>query len=159
MNDTKFMTRQLTFRTRSARDRSITCQFPGFCCACGKAAYPIFLSGYQFPQEVSAFLDNFFAFAVCPACGTGLIITYLIEDGEPALLTSYEPVKPKERAFDVSISNISDRFVKIYNQALAAETLNYDEIAGMGYRKALEILIKDFLISRNQDNKETIIKA
>ena len=36
-------------------------------------------------------------------------------------------------------------FLTIYNQSLSAEDNNLDQIAGIGYRKALEFLIKDYL--------------
>lgn len=149
--------RQLHFYGADRQIRSLRCQFPNFCCACGAIAYPLFLSGNQFPQDSGDFFNNFFALVVCPACGTGLVLTYRISSPETASLVDYAPLKPQERTFDPSISDISGRFVKIYNQALAAETLGYDEIAGMGYRKALEILIKDFLIKQNPANAESII--
>ena len=47
--------------------------------------------------------------------------------------------------FSDSIKEISPAFIKIYNQALAAEINNLDEISGCGYRRALEFLIKDYL--------------
>ena len=52
----------------------------------------------------------------------------------------------EKQNFPECISNLSPSFVKIYNQSLEAEHHNLDEIAGIGYRKALEFLIKDFLI-------------
>lgn len=69
-----------------------------------------------------------------------------------------EPNRFKEMEFDPKINSLSPQFVKIYNQALAAESSNLDEIAGMGYRKALEFLIKDYLIHENPDDAETIKK-
>lgn len=46
--------------------------------------------------------------------------------------------------FDDGIEKLSPSFVKIYNQALEAENRRLDEIAGIGYRKALEFLVKDY---------------
>ena len=46
----------------------------------------------------------------------------------------------------------------IYNQAFAAEQQNLTEICGVGYRKALEFLIKDFAIKNTPDKKEEIEK-
>lgn len=45
------------------------------------------------------------------------------------------------------VSKLSKRFVDIYRQAAQAESDSLDEIAGMGYRKAIEILLTDFLIA------------
>jgi len=47
---------------------------------------------------------------------------------------------------DQGISNISPTFSKIYKQSYIAEEHNLDEIAGAGYRKSLEFLIKDYCI-------------
>ena len=47
-------------------------------------------------------------------------------------------------------------FVKIYNQALAAESYQLDEIVGVGYRKALEFLIKDIAIHEHPEEREKI---
>lgn len=58
--------------------------------------------------------------------------------------------------FDDYINSLSPSFTKIYNQASQAEHLKMDEIAGIGYRKALEFLIKDFLIEQNPDKADTI---
>ncbi|WP_283582892.1 hypothetical protein [Limosilactobacillus difficilis] len=41
---------------------------------------------------------------------------------------------------------ISERFVTTYNQAIKAERLKMTELYGEGYRKAVEYLVKDFLI-------------
>ena len=46
----------------------------------------------------------------------------------------------------------------IYNQAFSAEQYNLTEICGVGYRKALEFLIKDYLIINNPDETEKIQK-
>ena len=71
---------------------------------------------------------------------------------------SVEPIKYEKKSFDESITNLSPQFDKIYNQALAAESSGLDEIAGLGYRKALEFLVKDFAISEYPDNAEEIKK-
>lgn len=66
------------------------------------------------------------------------------------------PVNFKERDFDDKLNEVSPQFVKVYNQALKAEEYSLDEIAGLGYRKALEFLIKDFAIYNNLEKSEEI---
>lgn len=46
--------------------------------------------------------------------------------------------------FEKNVKDLSPQFVKIFNQALEAESRQLDEIAGIGYRKALEFLVKDY---------------
>lgn len=66
------------------------------------------------------------------------------------------PEKFQEQAFDQKVVALSPSFVKIYNQALAAESFGLDEIAGIGYRKSLEFLTKDFCTHENPDKKQEI---
>lgn len=52
----------------------------------------------------------------------------------------------KPTYFSDEIKDISPRFERIYNQAAIAENFGLDEIAGGGYRKSLEFLVKDYLM-------------
>lgn len=59
-------------------------------------------------------------------------------------------------AFPEEVDGISPMFIIIYNQAKHAEDILLDQIAGVGYRKAIEYLIKDYLIQKNPDKKDEI---
>ncbi len=48
------------------------------------------------------------------------------------------------------------KFTKTYLQSLEAENLGLDELAGMGYRKAIEYLVKDWAIQAYPDDQEKI---
>lgn len=63
-----------------------------------------------------------------------------------------------EAEFSDNVKTLSTNFVEIFNQAAKAESLNLNHIAGIGYRKALEFLIKDYLISKKPDKEENIKK-
>ena len=56
------------------------------------------------------------------------------------------------------IIEISERFCSIYNEAQYAEILDLNDICGVGYRKALEFLIKDYCIYLHPDRKMAIIR-
>jgi len=58
------------------------------------------------------------------------------------------PVTQQTKEFPDSINAISNQFGVIYNEAYAAEQFGLKEICGVGYRKSLEFLIKDYLIGR-----------
>lgn len=60
--------------------------------------------------------------------------------------------------FSDEIKNISPRFERIYNQAAIAENFGLEEIAGGGYRKSLEFLVKDYLIHLKLKTKAQIIE-
>lgn len=66
------------------------------------------------------------------------------------------PISVTKPEIPVEIENISPIFCEIYQQAHLAEVYNLNEIAGVGYRKSLEFLIKDYCISNNEDATENI---
>jgi hypothetical protein len=71
-----------------------------------------------------------------------------------------KPKNPTPQAHDLSteIKETSPKFCDIYNEAYAAEQIGLGQIVGVGYRKALEFLIKDYLISLDQSHEEDIKK-
>lgn len=61
-------------------------------------------------------------------------------------------IKPEIRDF-------SPNFIKIYTQTITAESLGLDELNGIGYRKSLEFLIKDYLCYKHPDKDQEIRKS
>ena len=53
-----------------------------------------------------------------------------------------------------SIQEISPTFSDVYNQALASEAFELSQLTGIGLRKALEFLIKDFAITRIDEDED-----
>ncbi len=133
-------------------------KMPDNCPVCFHAASPIELNvGFQNN-------DNLEIVFRCPRleCGAHFIATYRFNPGTG--LSVFQNLKPQtHRATTKSeaISALSPSFVKIINQAEVAETQQLDEIAGVGYRRALEFLIKDYLISSvsTEEQKELIRKT
>jgi hypothetical protein len=74
-------------------------------------------------------------------------------------LDRLEPIRAKEATLSAEIKGVSPAFVEIYNQAIAAEALGLEQITGIGLRKALEFLIKDFLITQKPNEKANIEKV
>lgn len=64
----------------------------------------------------------------------------------------------KGRTFTEEIQSVSASFIAIYNQALVAEGYQLDQIAGIGLRKALEFLIKDYVCLQKPEKSEDIRK-
>lgn len=56
------------------------------------------------------------------------------------------PRNYQEATVPDNVKELSPRSCKIYNQALYAEQIGLDEIAGMGFRKAVEFLVKDYCL-------------
>ena len=65
-----------------------------------------------------------------------------------------EPKTPQKALLPEVIQKISPAFVEVYHQALASEALELSQLTGIGLRKALEFLIKDFAISRIEKDEE-----
>lgn len=59
-------------------------------------------------------------------------------------------------SFSDPIKLISPKFVEIYQQAHIAEMQGLNEIAGPGYGKALEFLVKDYLIKKLPEEEAAI---
>jgi hypothetical protein len=93
-------------------------------------------------------------------CDNLFIAYYTANDGNchNFKLSSVRPLDKKGRDFSTTIKEISSIFCTIYNQALSAEQDGLKEICGVGYRKALEFLIKDYLIKKSPDKKDEILK-
>ena len=73
---------------------------------------------------------------------------------------SFEPKKNIEKKiFSSYILELSPSFCEIYNQAYIAQQQNLDKISGMGYRKALEFLVKDYAIFLKPEDKDKIKNA
>ncbi|TFH29994.1 MAG: DUF4145 domain-containing protein [Myxococcales bacterium] len=73
-------------------------------------------------------------------------------------LQQMAPTSVKPPTLFPEIERVSPAFVKIYAEAATAEAYNLGEIAGVGYRKALEFLIKDFCISEDPPATDEIRK-
>ncbi len=131
--------------------------FDGECPICKRAISIHCLHAVLYEKEYNNFCA---ALCRCPGCKEIYLNKYLYDErfNSANALISSEPNRFVEKFFDEKINDISPSFVKIYNQALNAEAIGLDQIAGIGYRKALEFLIKDFIISENSDNAEAIKK-
>lgn len=131
-----------------------------FCPRCNSAIEPVFLFGYINNLEK----DLFSVFLNCNACHNTFISNYKftkeIEIGYKNYLDSSlicsEPISVTKKSFSDEINKLSPNFVRVYNQAFAAEQSELDDICGMGYRKAVEFLAKDYAIHINPDKEDDI---
>ena len=70
-----------------------------------------------------------------------------------------EPDPPLHINYDQqAIDEISPDFSKIYRHACQAEQYGLSTLVGIGYRKALEFLLKDWAIKNNPDDRSKIEK-
>jgi hypothetical protein len=84
-------------------------------------------------------------------CGKQFIAVHQVEGkGQPKFI-GYLDGSPIGPYWPETIKNLKSKFIDTYNQALKAEYSGLDEIAGMGFRKAIEYLVKDYLIQRDHE--------
>lgn len=74
-------------------------------------------------------------------------------------LVSLTPCTPKPPTITDEVRSVSSMFCEIYEQASAAEKHGLNQVAGIGYRKAFEFLIKDYCISICSEKAESIKSA
>lgn len=98
--------------------------------------------------------------AKCNICNNFFALAYLFryKYGKPeTILIPYTYSPTINLDIPDNIKEISKDFEEIYTQSETAYQLNLNQIAGMGYRKSIEFLVKDFLIFLNTDDADRII--
>lgn len=90
-------------------------------------------------------------------CQNLFISTYIFKKETGMFyLKSSKPVTAQKHNFPELINELSPTFVDIYNQTAISESLNLSQLNGIGLRKALEFLVKDFAIKQNPDKEKEI---
>lgn len=138
-------TRFMNYSNSSRGFNASQVELPNLCPICGVGNNPRFIlearQTYTNGEDVALFA------CICPACNQWAYI--LVQKAEKnsnkwKLLSGYP--QNTRRKFDKLITNVSPRFVQLYNSASNAEQNGYLDLAGMGYRASLEILIKDWAL-------------
>ena len=137
--------------------KTVRVQYPKLCPRCHVAIKPEQLFAMSYGDEKrgrrAAILYK------CTNCGEPFIVIY---DTNQFLVPINElEVAPRcavIRSFSKIINDLSPKFCEIYRQASVAEREGLNEVSGIGYRKSLEFLIKDYSIKRKTDDAERIKK-
>ncbi|WP_421910379.1 hypothetical protein [Marinobacter sp.] len=72
------------------------------------------------------------------------------------LLRNTAPFRPTEPDTPKELKELSPSYHEILEQSTAAEGFRLNQIAGCGFRKALEFLIKDYAIHKHPDDADAI---
>lgn len=128
---------------------------PNICPVCNHAIAPQLISLSLTTPYNGAMLF------LCNACNTNFLSYFHAtnvgdRNGFFRAYDKHVPVNFRGAEFSNEIKSLSPRFIEIYNQALHAETLGLHEVSGMGFRKSLEFLVKDYAIHKNPNDKEKI---
>ena len=114
----------------SPSDRACTLYLLSLCKSCNQ----VFLSAFQ--ERASRSVSGF-------------------ADFDSALYSI--PYTPNIIKFSDDVRKLSPDFVETYMQAEIAESQRLYRICGVGYRKALEFLVKDYLRRKNPDDSDKIL--
>lgn len=138
---------------------SVTIDTPSKCPHCGRTMSPLHV-GQSTSSETTSVSDKgrFSVIFRCSFedCLKYFVIEYINDDYETASMVDYTYRPPIKVKLPENIEKVSSVFVEIYSQATVAESEALDQIAGVGYRKAAEFLIKDYVISKNPSDEEHI---
>lgn len=129
---------------------------PDKCPFCHKSITPNTLYGYR-----NAFSGLYEILMACPdiVCNRSFLGYYRASGSFQEFTGQISQGNVTSRTFEDVIIETSVQFQIIYNEAFVAEQLNLLEICGVGYRKALEFLIKDYSVLNHPQKKEAIEKA
>lgn len=163
------MTSNISIKFFDKADRlGTSIDIPSFCLHCGATMTPDYLGN----NSVNSYNDSVGIVALflrCTSCGQYFTREFeynfpvdIFNDKElltiaSELITSYTP--PINDGVQPNIQELSPDFYEIYLQSLQTEQQGLDKIVGVGYRKALEFLIKDYAIKLYPDKATTIPKA
>jgi hypothetical protein len=123
----------------------------------------------QSDKDIFAFIFK------CPdaKCGKIIISHYYYDSDKPfdenmhfvlnarpfRYIESFPALQFQKIQFSSIIQSTSLQFCTLYNQSATAEHYSCKDIAGAGYRKTLEFLVKDYLIKLNPQKKDDIKKS
>jgi hypothetical protein len=144
------------------RPRSCTISgAPDTCPICGCKVDPVFRHAFMRRSMADRVLEVVFK---CPSedCDH-LFIAYYYPGARGVSGSNYFvlnmsrlPLKIEYSKFSEIINRISKQFPRIYNDAKLAEENGLGEVCGPGYRRALEFLVKDYLIAQFPNEEEKI---
>ncbi len=137
-------------------------KYPDYCAFCQAYIQMVSCEHFVLVEEGVLHLS-----ASCPKCKKLFICEYREvqnsnQHAMPAVLSfqlvglTQPEIKTKE--YDDILNNNFPKVVQILKQAEKAEKTSLTELAGMGYRKALEFLIKDFVLREVEKDSAEAVK-
>jgi hypothetical protein len=143
---------EVTYSVSGQRPGSSKVAVPTHCPTCGNSVY-----FRERLAQVSNFVNRLEVVLQCTGatCDSMVLAYYKKDDSGSWALDLIEPSPPVILKFPEIIKDISPAFLSIYTEATIANEKRLKQIAGPGYRKAIEFLIKDYakLLNDEKDYK------
>lgn len=130
-----------------AQDFSITLPVHPICPLCHTGNDPIIIDGFYhiLPSYQGARIITAHAICLCSVCERFFVMPYAGQEVSSLFPQAPFPGHAEQPLFDKSIKQLSPAFCEIFSQAAEAEAQGLSDICGLGYRKALEFLVKDYV--------------
>lgn len=158
------MKKTTTVLFRDGKRSSATFEIPAICPHCGLNMTPDILNA----QSVDNVDDHYFVVGLFLRCTNTDCLQYYalafngshpntyIRQAYDLIKYSYTP--PINDGFPDEIEKLSPTFKHVYDQSLKSEQLKLNQLSGIGYRKSVEFLIKDYLINLKGKDEEKVKK-
>ncbi|MBB6109730.1 protein of unknown function [Mucilaginibacter lappiensis] len=142
-----------TVRTRLGNREVKVVSLPDKCPHCHLGLVPEYIFGYV----NKSFLYLSFN---CPreSCLGYFLVVYQADHNSHYHIDCYVFGSPEPVKHPQIINTISPSFVDLYRQAQSSQDYGLNDVCGMGFRKALEFLIKDYIVFKDPLQKSTIEK-
>lgn len=130
---------------------------PDICPRCGRDLVPKPLY-FEYLSHVGAYY-YYTATVLCPQCKKPIYLDISVpESTHNTYCGKVNSFFPSNKILDLpsGIGNLYPDFCRIYNQAALSEARGLSEICGMGYRRALEMLVKQYALKAFPGNTDAI---
>lgn len=157
-----YLEKKLTVNFCDGRTSTLSFQIPNFCPNCGKIVAPI----VEHITTSNNSDDSHFSIGLLLRCSDEncnhyFELEYAGSNEMYGRNIDDHPVKqsiipPIDDHLPAEIESVSPIFKKTYDQALKAELIGLDQIAGVGMRKSIEFLVKDYLVNVKGEEEQEI---
>ena len=133
-------------------------ELPHICPNCSTGILPIIPNALENTSLIPYQEENNIYFILqCPSCQTIFFAVYEYSrfNTPPTLVATYP--HSKKVSLPDEVKNMFPDFFELYTQASIAEQSNLSRIIGMAYRKALEMLVKQYLIQEIPECEDAIL--
>lgn len=127
------------------------------CPICGITLVPETLYAALLEPTDDEPVNKLFVLNYCTNCDECFVSRHIYDEGACVyMFESFSQNNFTRINFSNNIQTLSPQFVSVFNESAHAESLGLSSICGMGYRKALEFLVKDYVISLHSGDTKKI---